>query len=109
MLIAYLRLEKQNPICTLKPLVWNRNNFNVPTNAELRRGQIRAVNIMDPLQTLLPPIDRASLNVIAGGPYQVRLANGYITSIQVNIKLWSLSFAHYLSINPGGRSQKRLL
>ena len=92
MLIAYLRLEKQNPICTLKPLVWNRNNFHVPTNAELRQGQIRVVNIMDPLQTLLPPIDRASLNIITGGPYQVRLANGYITSIQVIIRLLSLKF-----------------
>ena len=45
---------------------------------------------MDPLQSLLPNIDRASLNVITGGPYQVRLANGYITSIQVNLKPRSL-------------------
>ena len=79
-----LRLPKQNPGCTLKGLVWNcPNNFNVPTNAEWAQGQIWSVNIMDPLQTCLPTIDRASLIIIMEGPYQVRLTNGYITSIQV--------------------------
>ena len=52
------------------------------------------INIMHPLQSLLPNIDQASLNVITGRPYQVRLANGYITSIQVNLKPRSLSLVY---------------
>ena len=96
-IFLFLRLPKQNPGCTLKRLVWNRpDNFQIPTRAELAQGQIWAVNIMDPLQTSLPTIDRASLNVITGGPYQVKLANGYITSIQVNIKLLSLSLHYHI-------------
>ena len=43
----------------------------------------RQVNLMDPQQTDLPQFDLAHLNCVAGGPYQVKLANGYITSIQV--------------------------
>ena len=74
----------ENPLCTTKNVVWARRHiFNVPTAAELRRGRVRLVNLMDPQQTDLPQLDLAHLNCVAGGPYQVKLANGYITSIQV--------------------------
>ena len=43
----------------------------------------RQVNLMDPQQTDLPQFNLAHLNCVAGRPYQVKLTNGYITSIQV--------------------------
>ena len=60
-----------------------RNIFAKPTAAELRNGSVTRVNVADPLQTGLPQFDTATLHVITGGPYQVRLADGYLTSIQV--------------------------
>ena len=38
---------------------------------------------MDPQKINLPQFDLAHLNCVASRPYQVKLANGYITSIQV--------------------------
>ena len=74
----------ENPLCSTKNVVWLRRDiFSVPGVAELRRGWVRQVNLMDPQQTSLPQFDLAHLNCVAGGPYQVKLANGYITSIQV--------------------------
>ena len=71
-------------MCSTKNVVWLRRDiFSVPGVAELRRGRVRQVNLMDPQQTSLPQFDLAHLNCVAGGPYQVKLANGYITSIQV--------------------------
>ena len=58
----------------------------------------RQVNLMDPQQTDLPQFDLAHLNCIAGGPYQVKLANGYITSIQVR-KIKTKQSGQYSSIN----------
>ena len=55
----------------------------VPTAAELQQGHVRQVNLMDPQKINLPQFDLAHLNCVAGRPYQVKLANGYITSIQV--------------------------
>ena len=78
-----------NPLCCTKNLVWVRRNlFANPTAAELRRGRVRQVNLMAPLETDLPQFDLPTLNCVAGGPYQVKLANGYVTSIQVR-KLWN--------------------
>ena len=68
----------ENPLCMTKNVVWARRPLLL---------NFRQVNLMDPQQTDLPQFNLAHLNCIAGGPYQVRLANGYITSIQVNIKL----------------------
>ena len=77
-------LPMENPLCTTKNLVWARRNlFKIPSAAELRRGLVREVNLMDPQQTDLPQFDLAHLNCVAGGPYQVKLANGDITSVQV--------------------------
>ena len=74
----------ENPLCTTKNVVWaRRHTFNVPTAAELQQGHVRQVNLMDPQQIDLPQFDLAHLNCVAGRPYQVKLANGYITSIQV--------------------------
>ena len=74
----------ENPLCSTKNVVWLRRDiFSVPGVAELRRGRVRQVNLMDPQQTSLPQFDLAHLNCVAGGPYQVKLANGYITAIQV--------------------------
>ena len=79
----------ENPLCTTKNVVWTRRHlFNVPTQVELRGGRSRLVNLMDPQQTDLPQFDLAHLNCVTGGPYQVKLANGYVTSIQVR-KLWN--------------------
>ena len=78
----------ENPLCCTKNVVWVRRNiFATPKAAELRRGRVRQVNLMDPQQTDLPGFDLPTLNCVAGGPYQVKLANGYVTSIQVR-KLW---------------------
>ena len=81
----------ENPLCTTKTVVWIRRNlFAIPTQAELqrRRGGLRLVNLRDPQQTNLPQFDRAHLNCVTGGPYQVKLANSYVTSIQVR-KIWN--------------------
>ena len=65
----------ENPLCTTKTVVWVRwNLFANPTRAELQRGLIRQVNLMDPQQTDLPQFDLAHLNCVAGGPYQVKLS-----------------------------------
>ena len=74
----------ENPLCCTENVVWLRRNiFNVPTAAELRRGRVTQVNLLDHRQTDLPQFDLPHLNCVAGGPYQVRLANDYVTSIQV--------------------------
>ena len=74
----------ENPLCTTKNVVWTRRHiFNVPTAAELQQGHVRQVNLMDPQQIDLPQFDLTHQNCVAGRPYQVKLANGYITSIQV--------------------------
>ena len=78
----------ENALCSTKTVVWVRPNlFAIPTRAELqrRRGGLRLVNLMDQQQTDLPSFDLAHLNCVAGGPYQVKLANGYITSVQVRL------------------------
>ena len=83
------RLPFENPLCTTKNVAYSRQNlFNVPTQRELQRGRWRLVNLRDPQQTDLPQFDLAHLNCVTGGPYQVKLANGYVTSIQVR-KIWS--------------------
>ena len=82
----------QNPLCNTKTIIWDRPNlWALPTQAELARGLVRPVNITDPNQTFLPQFDLAHLNVICGGPYQVRLSKAYITSIQVNINYSEMS------------------
>ena len=84
--IYILRLPMENALCTTKTVIWIRRHlFSVPTAAELQRGRggLRLVNLMDQQQTNLPTFDLAHLNCVAGGPYQVKLANGYITSVQV--------------------------
>ena len=76
----------ENALCSTKTVVWVRPNlFATPTAAELRRGRggLRLVNLMAPQDTDLPQFDLPHLNCVAGGPYQVKLANGYVTSIQV--------------------------
>ena len=76
----------ENPLCTTKTVVWVRRNiYAIPTRAELQRGLVRQVNLRLPPQTNLPQFDLAHLNCVTGGPYQVKLANGYVTSIQVRI------------------------
>ena len=77
------RIEVENPLCSLKGLQWVRNNlYRTPSARELAGGNVVQVNILDPNATQLPQFDRAHLNMIAGGPYQVNLAKGYLTSIQ---------------------------
>ena len=78
------RLDKRNPLCTLNGLQFRRPVFARPTVAEIRRGIIRTVNLLDPQQTHLPQFDVAHLNNILGGPYQGTLADAYTTDIQVN-------------------------
>ena len=77
------RLPMENPLCSTKGVYWRRGNlFKTPSQAERRQRNIREVNLLDPQATLLPQFDLAHLNCVVGGPYQVRLANGYITSTQ---------------------------
>ena len=64
--IGFERLEKENPLCTLNGLQFRRQIFARPTAAELRGGQVRRVNLLDPQQTLLPQFDVAHLNIITG-------------------------------------------
>ena len=72
----FIRIERENPLCSTKTLgpnglIWRRPNiFKNPSAAQLRTF-VRQVNLMDPQQTLLPQFDRAHMNCIAGGPYQV--------------------------------------
>ena len=74
----------ENPLCTTKNVVWARRHiFNVPTAAELQQGHVRQVNLKYTQKINLPQFDLAHLNCVASRPYQVKLANGYITSIQV--------------------------
>ena len=76
----------ENPLCTTKQIVWRRPDlFHVPTQNEIRQGVtgVTEVNIRDPVQTGLPQFDRSHLHVVTLGPYQVDLARGYITGIQV--------------------------
>ena len=76
----------ENSLCSTKTVVWVRPNlFATPMAAELRCrwAGLRLVNLMDPQETDLPQFDLPHLNCVAGRPYQVKLANGYVTSIQV--------------------------
>ena len=59
--------------------------FQQTNSAGAENGTVTMVNVADPQQTGLPQFDTATLHVITGGPYQVRLADGYLTSIQAII------------------------
>ena len=74
------RLGKENVLCTLNGLRWNRPSiFDLVTNRELRSGAIRMVNLLDQSATELPILTIEELMGITLGPFSVESSHGYLT------------------------------
>ena len=74
------RMEKENVLCTLNGLRWNRpNNFDLVLNHELRSGAVRMVNLLNQRETELPILTVEELTGYTLGPFSVESAHGYLT------------------------------
>ena len=76
-----------------------RNPYSIPTANQLNQGLhgLRRVNVMDHLQTQLPPLTRAQILHMAGGPHSPAHARKYMTGYRERQVLED--------IGPGGQYQ----
>ena len=70
---------KENVLCMRKSLLFKKNNIIcLVSNAELNNGTVQMVNLLDPVQTVLPVLKIEELNDLMHGPYGTKCPHGYL-------------------------------
>ena len=77
------RIVMENPLSEFSNVTWSRPNiFQKPTQADLRQGRIRRVNLMNPFETGVVGINPNELTSMTLGSFQPRLCNSYVTKLR---------------------------
>ena len=79
------RIEMENCLSHFSGVTWSRNIFKKPSQQELRQGNVRTVDVLDPNQTGFFKIDKIDLSSITLGSFQTR--QGIDNSISNHIQL----------------------
>ena len=66
------RLTMENSLSHFSGITWSRDIYRRPTQAELRRGHVRQVDVLDPLQTGFFNINLVNLTSMTLGSFQPR-------------------------------------
>ena len=69
------RLTMENCLSTFNGVRWSRDIFKKPTQVELRRRNVRAVNALNPGQTGFVNINLVDLTSVTLGSFQMRQGN----------------------------------
>ena len=66
------RLEMDNCLSHYSGVIWSRDIFKKPTQNELRRGNVRVVDVFNPNQTGFFRINKIDLSSMTLGSFQTR-------------------------------------